>query len=464
MKYQYFALLILVFFIKKSCLATQISGKVHDNISEIRCYKPFGNFRNREISSEIKLNNGSFSINFENSTPVFITLNISNEPIWLLIEPGDSLYLDVYPEKIKLNTHEWFNIQGNNREGHLYYNRVFNYYPSKKFLKVNEVLLNQNNDSDKELFEDILEIIASETQWLSNQYLNNQISKAFFDYLYYDIKLSILGEAIRTIESIEEKDNKFFILKWNILKHIDINNDKIFSGLSGFPFLLYHCQNNYMNSTENIYGFSSELSPYAHVPNVFKSFFLGICIKTIFEMSGKSTGILDDINVYLKVFPEGEFVDYFKNEIKQIKNGRNTEIVDVSFDDFFSLINTNIGQKLYIDLWATWCVPCRMEFKMYSDSAFLGTIKEFDIKNIFISIDENKDNWVSFLKSANLGGQHYIANEKLLNSIKEIFFENKEFSIPHYILINEKGQVVASDAPRPSDPKIRQLFNELLKK
>ncbi|RDB05083.1 hypothetical protein DVG78_16085 [Runella aurantiaca] len=37
-------------------------------------------------------------------------------------------------------------------------------------------------------------------------------------------------------------------------------------------------------------------------------------------------------------------------------------------------------------------------------------------------------------------------------------------SIPRYVLIGKDGKVFSADAPRPGDPKLRKLFDELLKK
>lgn len=37
-------------------------------------------------------------------------------------------------------------------------------------------------------------------------------------------------------------------------------------------------------------------------------------------------------------------------------------------------------------------------------------------------------------------------------------------SIPRYVVIGKNGKVINANAPRPSDPKIRELFDELLKK
>jgi hypothetical protein len=46
----------------------------------------------------------------------------------------------------------------------------------------------------------------------------------------------------------------------------------------------------------------------------------------------------------------------------------------------------------------------------------------------------------------------------------ELIRQFKINAIPRYMIIGKDGKVINADAPRPSDPKLRVLFDELLKK
>lgn len=122
------------------------------------------------------------------------------------------------------------------------------------------------------------------------------------------------------------------------------------------------------------------------------------------------------------------------------------------------------GKYVYIDVWATWCGPCIQEIP------YLQSLeKEYRNKNIeFISIstDENRRSggsweaaekkWREFVKEKDMSGVHLWAG-------KDINFQ-REYQIsgiPRFILIDPQGNIVNANAPRPSDPSLKMLFNSL---
>lgn len=115
------------------------------------------------------------------------------------------------------------------------------------------------------------------------------------------------------------------------------------------------------------------------------------------------------------------------------------------------------GKYVYIDVWATWCGPCKREIPSLKELE-----EDYKGKNIAIismSIDELKDKkkWQAFVIEEELKGVQIFAE----NAWKSDFitaFEVK--SIPRFILIGPDGIVVDPDAPRPSDPALRTLFDE----
>jgi len=116
------------------------------------------------------------------------------------------------------------------------------------------------------------------------------------------------------------------------------------------------------------------------------------------------------------------------------------------------------GKYVYIDIWATWCGPCKYEIPFLKDIE-----KEYHGKNIAfvsISIDIPKDyeSWRKMISEKELGGIQLIAD----NNWKSEFVQNYKINgIPRFILIDLQGKVVSADAPRPSDDKLKALFNEL---
>ena len=107
------------------------------------------------------------------------------------------------------------------------------------------------------------------------------------------------------------------------------------------------------------------------------------------------------------------------------------------------------GKYVYIDVWATWCGPCRAEIP------YLKTVEEKyhgkNIEFISIAIDVMKDmeKWRTFVKEKQLGGVQLFAD----NDWKSQFIKDYNINgIPRFILIDPTGKIVKADAPRPSAP------------
>lgn len=116
------------------------------------------------------------------------------------------------------------------------------------------------------------------------------------------------------------------------------------------------------------------------------------------------------------------------------------------------------GKYVYIDVWATWCAPCKAEIP------FLKSLeKEYYGKNIeFVSISVDKPDaytaWKQMVKDQELGGIQLYADADFESKFIVEYGIN---SIPRFILLDPNGNIVDSDADRPSNPKLKELFKEL---
>ena len=111
---------------------------------------------------------------------------------------------------------------------------------------------------------------------------------------------------------------------------------------------------------------------------------------------------------------------------------------EVSLDDFK-------GRYVYIDIWATWCAPCREEYPHLQmlEKAFQGT----NISFVSISTDQDEAKWKQTVKDEKMGGiqLHTGGDEDFLNA-----FRVK--GIPRFILINPEGRIENANMTRTSDP------------
>ena len=110
------------------------------------------------------------------------------------------------------------------------------------------------------------------------------------------------------------------------------------------------------------------------------------------------------------------------------------------------------GKYVYIDLWATWCGPCRREMP------FLKQLEEdYEGRNItFLSLstDARKADWLKMVT-----GQHMTGVQLFLGSVSHFQKAYKADGIPHFILLDPEGKIVNSNMLRPSSPDIRAYLD-----
>jgi thiol-disulfide isomerase/thioredoxin len=121
---------------------------------------------------------------------------------------------------------------------------------------------------------------------------------------------------------------------------------------------------------------------------------------------------------------------------------------EVSLNDFK-------GKYVYIDVWATWCVPCKKEIPYFK--TLINDYKDKNIAFLSFSIDDNIEEWEDFCKSSeDIGSVH------LYGGSQSTLIDDYQLSgIPLFILIDDSGNIIDANAPRPSSDNIREVFDSL---
>lgn len=118
------------------------------------------------------------------------------------------------------------------------------------------------------------------------------------------------------------------------------------------------------------------------------------------------------------------------------------------------------GKVVYIDVWATWCAPCKAE------QPDLIKIEEHYASNpavaiVGVSIDEDKSAWETMVAKDEMKGYQLHADEAWNSHIvKEYLIRG----IPRFILIDSKGNIIQASAPRPSSGKVTEMIDAELSK
>lgn len=182
--------------------------------------------------------------------------------------------------------------------------------------------------------------------------------------------------------------------------------------------------------------------------------------------SGKDAHRVDSI---YKMLQQLRLAPYIKEQIDvQYKNYAKLKLDPSSLDFAYKTVDDKVitlkslrGKYVYIDLWATWCMPCKAEIP-----ALQKLEKEFHGKNIHfvsISVDKLKDKqtWINYVKEQQLTGIQIMADKDFSSDFIQAF---QVTSIPRFILLAPDGKIISANADRPSNPALSVQLLELLSK
>ena len=138
--------------------------------------------------------------------------------------------------------------------------------------------------------------------------------------------------------------------------------------------------------------------------------------------------------------PSPKFVDYKNNA------GGTTSLDDLK------------GKYVYIDVWATWCAPCKAEIPFLKEVEQKYHDKNIEFVSISIDSSKDHDKWKKMVADMELGGIQLMADNDFKSKFVEEYFIK---GIPKFILLDPDGIIINPNAPRPSDDKLIDLFNQL---
>ncbi|WP_461531941.1 TlpA family protein disulfide reductase [Sinomicrobium sp.] len=252
----------------------------------------------------------------------------------------------------------------------------------------------------------------------------------------------------------------------NELNGLDYNRVDDYDYSSSYRSLLqihYREQSEKLQESDSLSGEIAYMKVLATIPNDT------IRNGLLFDHANGNITFVEDLEAYYTAFKSAStdeknnaIIAKSYNELKALSKG-NPSPVFTDYENYAggtTSLSDLKGKYVYIDVWATWCGPCKAEIPFLKEVE--ADYHDKNIEFVSISIDRQKDHekWKTMVEEEQLKGvQLFADNDWNSKFVTDYLIKG----IPKFILIDPEGNIVTSNAPRPSDPKLRELFEEVLR-
>lgn len=500
MKFSVYFLLFALFLQKRVYTQTVITGNIKNKMAEsVSLLRPVNGFSNETIYDEAIVSkistNGFFKIRTTIGNPLFSKIIIDNEPFWVVLEGKDSINLEIDFDRNTTNFSDAFKVTGTNARGIWLLNKI-NYNPFTKFLPIHDLISNKIKFSTDSLFTRCTQIIQNQIAPFETLLAERKISKNFFEITKYSLTGVLLQEFIHklvqsnyyvsqiTIDDLLNYFNQEINLRDSICNPVlkrcyfnEIVYQKYFelmtlksSGLKYYKPM----KDSLLFFNKQAYKISSDyVSWIENIPLDIKENIWG---KALYGTANLFPTLLnkDDLNYFEKIFPQSHYLNLIQNALTIqtfsddafSKSQSEICIIDSTGNKYHTLaqlLDCYKGTVLYIDIWASWCAPCKFEFR--NEKKLDTILLPYKVKRLYLSIDNKifTSEWMKNIFSYHLSGDHLIAGVQMQEDLKsEIYSPSEPFSIPRYIIVNKEGNILNKDAPRPGEVgALKAIFEKL---
>jgi len=389
--------------------------------------------------------NSAFEIEFELEDPAYMSFKHGNETTAMYVKPGDHIQISIDPNEFD----ETINYSGSNASSFLAKKYLLGETIDRKalFSLTEDEFLTQVTEPEKEMLS-LLEIIVDEefkadqehSIWL--QWATIKLNyKRYFQFL--------------TKSTIELSSNYY-----DFMTKLDLNDASLLDDEESYQFLQNYVASQIMAEDENSMitnlQFISEKFESSEAKNKLSYTMLKKFIKN--ESLENIDFILAEFNnIHSDTIAHQELADL---ALEMTKFNPGQAAMDFSYPDVNGkqiALSDFIGSYVYVDVWATWCGPCKREIPHLADLE-----KDYHGKNIVflsVSVDNDKDyeTWLNMLEEKEMGGVQLFAS-----GWSQITKDYKINSIPRFMLFDTEGNIMNVRASRPSDPATRELFDQIL--
>jgi len=179
------------------------------------------------------------------------------------------------------------------------------------------------------------------------------------------------------------------------------------------------------------------------------------------QMLSEAKGLEKEV-IDMEITANAKLIDFYTSNYElehRMSKGKPSPVFEytdnkgkkVSLEDFK-------GKYVYVDVWATWCGPCKREFPYLKKMNVDYKNKNLAIVSVSIDKPEDKEKWLDMIEDQDLGGVQVLADNGFDSEFVTFYNIN---GIPRFIIIDKEGNIVDADAPRPSDPNLDKVLSDL---
>lgn len=120
------------------------------------------------------------------------------------------------------------------------------------------------------------------------------------------------------------------------------------------------------------------------------------------------------------------------------------------------------GKIILIDVWGTWCVPCKMALKNSQEE--FEALKDYDIQYLYFANKSPEQSWKNVINEYNVTGDnvaHYNLPADQQSAVENFL---KVHSFPSYRLIDADGNIIDMRVDARDLEGLKKLLNKLKKK